>query len=235
MRMSSSAIVNNTVRHIRSFVRREGRMTASQKYALEHYRDQYGVEFGDAEIDLDGIFHRTAPRILDVGTGMGDTTIALAKAHPENDYLAVEVHRPGIGSLLREIVANGLTNVRIIDHDVIEVLQYQIPRNSLDLVYIFFPDPWPKKRHHKRRLINESFLSILGERMKPHARLFIATDWQDYAEHIMRTFEHCANFINLAGAAGHAPRPHWRPRTKFERRGHKLQHQVWDFVFARRS
>lgn len=225
--------MNNLSRHIRSFVRREGRITESQKTALEQYWGQYGIEFDHTKIDLDNAFKRTAPKILDIGTGMGDTTTILAKKHPENDYLAVEVHRPGIGSLLRQIVNHHLSNIRISNHDVLEVLKYQIPENSLDLVYIFFPDPWPKKRHHKRRLINESFLNILGSRMKTHACLFIATDWQDYAEHILQLLEKRSDYINLAGKNNFAPRPHWRPLTKFERRGQNLEHQVRDFIYSR--
>ena len=208
-------------------------MTDGQKLALEQYLDKYGIEFSKSEIDLDSVFQRTAPRILDIGTGMGDTTVSLARQHPENDYLAVEIHRPGVGSLLRQITTNNLHNIRISNHDVIDILKYQIPENSLDLVYIFFPDPWPKKRHHKRRLINDSFLDILGSCMKTHARLFIATDWYDYAEHILGVFETRKDYTNLAGTAGIAPRPHWRPSTKFEQRGQKLEHQVLDFVFSR--
>lgn len=227
--------MNNTANHIRSFVRREGRITESQRHAIEHYWDQFGIEFSHAEIELDKIFHRSAPKILDIGTGMGDTTIMLATNHPENDYLAVEVHRPGIGSLLRQILVNGLTNVRISNHDVIELLQYQIPVNSLDMVYIFFPDPWPKKRHHKRRLISQSLLNLLKPCLKSHARVFIATDWQDYAEHILEVFAENKELINLSGHGRFAPRPHWRPLTKFETRGHKLEHQIWDFIFTCRK
>ena len=227
--------MNNTANHIRSFVRREGRITESQRHAIEHYWDQFGIEFSHAEIELDKIFHRSAPKILDIGTGMGDTTIMLATNHPENDYLAVEVHRPGIGSLLRQILVNGLTNVRISNHDVIELLQYQIPVNSLDMVYIFFPDPWPKKRHHKRRLISQPLLNLLKPCLKSHARVFIATDWQDYAEHILEVFAENKELINLSGHGQFAPRPHWRPLTKFETRGHKLEHQIWDFIFTCRK
>lgn len=219
-------------RHIRSFVRREGRMTDSQKTAIEQFWDIYGIDFGHSIINLDDIFQRIAPKILDIGSGMGDTTITLAKSHPENNYLAVEVHRPGIGSLLRQIVNNKISNIRISNHDVMEVLQNQIPENSLDIIYIFFPDPWPKKRHHKRRLLNDSFLDVLGPRMKSHARLFIATDWQDYADHILELFSKRNDYINLAGNNKFAPRPHWRPLTKFEQRGHKLEHQVRDFIFV---
>ncbi len=166
---------------------------------------------------------------------MGATTVTLALQYPENDYLAVEVHSPGIGSLLRLIARHKLTNIRISNHDVMEVLQEQIPLNSLDAIYIFFPDPWPKKRHHKRRLINAGLLALLKNRMKDHARLYIATDWKDYAEHILAVFTQEADFINLAGNGQYSPRPHWRSLTKFEQRGHKLEHKVWDFAFMCRK
>lgn len=222
----------DTFSHIRSFVRREGRMTESQRHAIQHYWNQFGIEFDYTKLDLEKIFQRSAPRILDIGTGMGDTTISIAKAHPENDYLAVEVHRPGIGSLLRQITSHHLSNIRISNHDVIDLLRFQIPAQSLDIVYIFFPDPWPKNRHHKRRLINQTLLEILKPCLKSHARLYIATDWQDYADHIFEVFGDDSYFINLAGAERYSPRPYWRPLTKFERRGCKLEHQVRDFVFA---
>jgi len=163
---------------------------------------------------------------------MGDTTTSMAFANPENDYLAIEVHRPGIGSLLRQIEINNLSNIRIIAHDVVDVLQFQLPANCLDIVYIFFPDPWPKKRHHKRRLINHNFLESLKIKLKSNARLFLATDWQDYAEHILKTFETSPGFINLAGKYNFAPRPIWRPITRFEKKGYRLDHGVWDFVFS---
>jgi tRNA (guanine-N7-)-methyltransferase len=163
---------------------------------------------------------------------MGETTIALAKAHPENDYLAVEVHQPGVGSLLRLAQAVSINNIRVIQHDVIDVLTYQIPGQSIEQVYIFFPDPWPKKRHHKRRLISSKFLSLLIPKLKAHGRIFIATDWQDLAEHVARVCDNHTSLVNLAGKGNTAPRPAWRPLTKFEQRGRKLEHPVWDFVYG---
>lgn len=223
-----------SARHIRSYVRREGRITTGQQQALEKHWGKYGIDFNKTRLDLDRIFNRNAPRIMDIGTGMGDTTISLAKCNPENDYLAIEVYKPGVGSLLRQIVLNNLTNIRISNHDVVEVLQHQIPENSLDMVFIFFPDPWPKKRHHKRRLINELFLQTLKNRLKTNARIFIATDWSDYADHIVEVFSQSPDYFNLAGHKQTAPRPYWLPQTRFERRGHNYQHKIWNFIFARR-
>ena len=210
-------------------------MTDAQRQAIEKYWPVYGVEFIKSQLDLDLLFQRTAPKILDIGTGMGEVTASLAKAHPDNDYLAVEVHRPGVGSLIRRIVHDGLTNIRISNHDVTDVLCYQIPANSLDVIYIFFPDPWPKKRHHKRRLVNMEFLNLLKKSLKDNGRVFIATDWQDYAEHILETFSGDRDFINLAGTGRCAPRPHWRPGTKFEKRGQKLENTIRDFAFGCRK
>ncbi|MBI4006477.1 MAG: tRNA (guanosine(46)-N7)-methyltransferase TrmB [Gammaproteobacteria bacterium] len=226
------SVVTNT---IRSYVRREGRFTRAQRNAFDKYWDKYGVEFNCAKTDLDTLFNRHAPKIMDIGTGMGDATIEMATAHPENDYLAVEVHRPGVGSLLKQIETRQLNNIRVFNHDVIEILTYQIPDNSLDIVYIFFPDPWPKKRHHKRRLINHKLLDCLMNCLKANARIFIATDWEDYARHILEIFETKSGFINLSGAGRYAPRPRWRPNTKFEQKGKNLNHCVWDLVFACRK
>jgi len=219
-------------RRIRSYVLRQGRLTTGQAHALEYYWPFYGIDFSRARLDLDQVFDRPAPRILDIGFGMGDTSIALARARPENDYLAVEVHRPGIGSLLRQARAANINNIRVICADVIEVLTHQIPDQSLDHVYILFPDPWPKKRHHKRRLINPDFLSRLLPKLHRHGRIFIATDWQDLAEHVMTVVGDHKGFINLAGEGNTAPRPRWRPITKFERRGKNLRHPVWDFIYG---
>jgi tRNA (guanine-N7-)-methyltransferase len=223
--------VTQAFRHIRSYVRREGRMTESQRQALEYYWQDYGIPFSRKYLDLETVFGRRAPTILDIGTGMGDSCVSIAKQNPENNYLAVEVHRPGVGSLLRQIRELKLHNIRISNHDAVEVLQYQLPPNSLDAVFIFFPDPWPKKRHFKRRLVNPDFLRTLAKCLKSHGRVYIATDWKDYSESIMDAFAEVSGYINLAGEQRMAPRPYWRPLTKFERRGIKLEHEVFDLVF----
>jgi tRNA (guanine-N7-)-methyltransferase len=217
---------------IRSFVLRDGRMTAAQKEALDASWPKYGIDFSKIPLDLNKIFGRHAPRILEIGTGMGDATVQMAKTHRENDYLAIEVHRPGIGSLMRQIEGNNLSNIRLISHDIVDVLKYQLPENSIDCVYIFFPDPWPKKKHYKRRLINSSFLSLIKPALQAHGRLFIATDWENYAEQIIKLIDNEPGIINIAGKNQTTPRPGWRPMTKFEQRGLNKGHLVFDFALA---
>jgi len=223
---------NQHRRSIRSYVRREGRITPAQQAALISHLGNFGVNFSNEILDLEKLFGRYAPTILDIGCGTGDTTIELAKAHPENNYLAVEVHRPGIGNLLKEIVKHGLFNIRVINHDIFEVIEYQVQTNCLEQILILFPDPWPKKRHHKRRLITPPFLDLLITRLRQNARLFIATDWQDYADQILDVCDSDNRLTNLAGKGHAAPRPYWRKHTRFEQRGLRLKHEVWDFVYA---
>ena len=220
---------------IRSFVLRDSRMSSAQKDALESSWPIHGIDFRKEPLDLHKIFGRHAPKILEIGTGMGDATGQMAENNKENDYLAIEVHRPGIGSLMRQIEEKKLSNIRLISHDIVEILKYQLPENSIDCVYIFFPDPWPKKRHHKRRLINSSLLSLIKPILKKHGRLFIATDWEDYAEQIIEVLGHQLDVINLAGKNTYSPRPRWRPMTKFEKRGLNKGHQVFDFALAFRN
>ena len=217
---------------IRSFVLRDGRMTSAQKDALKTSWPIHGIDFSKEPLDLHKIFGRLAPRVLEIGTGMGDATAQIAENHKENDYLAVEVHRPGIGSLMRQIEKNKLSNIRLLSHDIIDILKYQLPENSIDCVYIFFPDPWPKKKHHKRRLINSALLTLIKPVLKNHGRLFIATDWENYAEQIIELIESEPDIINLAGENQYTPRPRWRPMTKFEKRGLNKGHQVFDFALA---
>jgi len=223
---------SNQHRPILSYVLRDGRMTSAQKEALEASWPLYGLEFSKTALDLNKIFGRHAPRILEIGSGMGDATVKIADKHRDNDYLAVEVHRPGIGSLMRRIEEDKLSNIRLISHDVVDILKYQLPENSIDCVYIFFPDPWPKKKHHKRRLISASLLPLIKRVLKNHGRLFIATDWEDYAKQIIMLIDNEPNIINLAGNNQTAPRPRWRPMTKFENRGLNKGHRVYDFALA---
>lgn len=235
MAASSDIPVDNTVttqpRLIRSFVRREGRMTRAQEQALEDLWPTYGLEFSPATLIPASVFGRPAPLTLDIGPGMGLTTVSLAAAQPQRDYLAVEVHRPGIGSLLHQIRRAGISNVRALCHDAIEVIHNMLADASLDQVLVMFPDPWPKKRHHKRRLLNAEFARLLRPRLKSHALVYVATDWLDYAEQIPAIFEN-NGYINLAGSGRASPRPRWRPLTKFEQRGLGLGHSVRDFIFC---
>jgi tRNA (guanine-N7-)-methyltransferase len=219
-------------RHIRSFVLRQGRVSNAQRRALDDLLPRFGIEYSPQPVDLEAVFGRRAPRILEIGFGMGETTAQIAAGHPGNDYLGIEVHAPGVGGLLRLIEAGALTNVRIIRHDAIEVVANMIPESSLAGVHVFFPDPWPKKRHHKRRLLQAPFVRLLASRLEPGGYLHAATDWEDYATQILEVLS--AEPLLANTAQGFAPRPEHRPQTKFESRGLKLGHPVWDVVFRRR-
>lgn len=208
-------------------------MSNAQQRALDALLSVYGIIYRPQPLDLDQAFGRQAPRILEIGFGMGETTAHIAAEHPELDFLGVEVHTPGIGSLLKQIDERGLRNVRIIPHDAVEVLQHMLGPDSLDGVHIFFPDPWPKKRHHKRRLIQPELVGLLCQRLKPGGYIHVATDWEHYAEHILAVLAAEPRLENTA--PGYAPKPEYRPTTKFETRGLKLGHGVWDLVFRKRS
>lgn len=220
-------------RPVRSFVLRAGRMGSGQSRALADLGPRFLVPYtADARLDLGTLFGREAPRILEIGFGMGETTATIAAAHPENDYLGIEVHTPGVGALLKRIGEAGLTNVRIIQHDAVEVLEHLLPDASLEGVHIFFPDPWPKKKHHKRRLVQPGFIRLLADKLKPGGTLHLATDWEDYARQMLDVLAHEPALANTC--AGFSPRPAYRPLTKFERRGLKLGHGVWDLLFVKR-
>jgi tRNA (guanine-N7-)-methyltransferase len=218
-------------RPIRSFVLRQGRVSNAQRRAHDELLPQFGIPYAPHLIDLDLAFGRRAPKTLEIGFGMGETTAAIAAQHPENDYLGIEVHTPGVGSLLKRIAELNLINVRIIQHDAVEVLRDMIAPSTFDAVHIFFPDPWPKKRHHKRRLIQPPLISLLCERMKPGAYLHAATDWQEYAGQILAVMSAEPRLVNTS--EDYTPRPSYRPQTKFETRGLKLGHGVWDIIFRR--
>lgn len=225
--------IDRTSMAIRSFVRRRGRITPAQQRALETLWPHYGIDSGN-QLNLEEMFGRNAPKHLEIGFGMGEALIEMAKTHPEQDYLGVDVHWPGIGSLLLKIHAMQLLNIRVLCGDIVEILQHRLPSQSLDVVYLFFPDPWPKKRHHKRRLVQSSFINLLAEKMSLGARLHLATDWQDYAEHMLQVLECASSFTNSLGKGCFAPRPLDRPVTKFEQRGQRLGHGVWDLLYQRR-
>ncbi|HQU17273.1 MAG: tRNA (guanosine(46)-N7)-methyltransferase TrmB [Gammaproteobacteria bacterium] len=221
-------------RTVRSFVRRQGRITHAQRRALETLWVRYGVEpQAAAVLDLDRVFGRCAPRVLEIGFGNGDALLALAERHPETDFLGIEVHRPGIGHLFLGLEARGLGNVRVLCADAREVLEQHLGDGVLDQVCLFFPDPWVKKRHHKRRLVQVDFAELVRRRLKPGGRLDMATDWGDYAGHMMEVMGAAPGFRNLAGPDAYAPRPDFRPPTRFEQRGQRLGHRVWDLAFQR--
>jgi len=220
-------------RHIRSFVLRAGRVSVAQQRAIDTWLPRYGIPYITRQLDLDQAFGRKAPKIFEIGFGMGDSTATIAAAHPEIDYLALEVHTPGVGNLLKLIDSEHLNNIRIMQHDAVEVLRDMIPDGTLDGVHIFFPDPWHKARHNKRRLIQSPFIAKLVQKLKPGGYIHVATDWQDYAEQVLRVLSEEPLLENTA--ADYAPRPDYRPLTKFEQRGLRLGHGVWDLVFRRKK
>ena len=218
-------------RPIKSFVLRQGRISNAQQRSYDALLPRYGIPYSEAPLNLDEAFGRSAPKILEIGFGMGEATAHIAAQHPQNDYLCVEVHTPGVGSLLKQVDELGLSNIRIIQHDAVEVLRHMLAPASLDGVHIFFPDPWHKKRHNKRRLIQPELVALLCERLKPGGYVHMATDWQDYAEQVLAVFSAEPKLVNTA--PDYAPRPEYRPATKFEQRGLRLGHGVWDIVFRR--
>ena len=219
-------------RRIRSFVLRQGRLTKGQARALETVFPKFGISYKPELLDLNKQFNRAdSKKILEIGFGMGETTAKIAQTLPESDFLAAEVHTPGVGALLKLIDELALTNIRVIQHDVVEVLQNMLADGSLDGVHIFFPDPWHKKRHHKRRLIQAEFVKLLCAKLKAGGYIHVATDWQEYAEWVLEVLNAEPQLKNTA--KDYAEKPVYRPLTKFENRGIKLGHGVWDMVFKR--
>ncbi|TFV88172.1 tRNA (guanosine(46)-N7)-methyltransferase TrmB [Oxalobacteraceae bacterium OM1] len=221
-----------TERRIRSFVTRAGRLSTAQAKALDTLGPRFCIPYAKAPLELAQAFGRDAPTILEIGFGMGDTTAKIAAGMPEKNFLGVEVHTPGVGSLLKLIGEQQLENLRIVQHDAVEVITHMIQPNSLAGVHVFFPDPWHKARHNKRRLIQPAFVSLLCSRIAPGGYLHCATDWQDYAEQMLEVLGAEPTLQNTAD--GYAPRPDYRPVTKFENRGLKLGHGVWDLVYVKR-
>jgi tRNA (guanine-N7-)-methyltransferase len=221
------------LRPIRSFVRRDGRITPAQSRALKELWPRYGIDLIEAPIDFARLYGRSAPVVLEIGFGNGDALLASAKAHPDMNYLGIEVHRPGVGGLLRHLEEEALDNVRIILADAKDVLAKHIPDGSLAVMQLFFPDPWPKKRHHKRRLVQPDFAALMARKLKPGGYIHLATDWQDYATQMVSVLSQTPG---LQGASRNGPAQEYssnRPVTKFETRGKKLGHEVWDMVFYR--
>ncbi len=219
-------------RPIRSYVLRQGRMTDAQRRALEELWPRYGLALGSGPLDLAACFDRPAPAVLEIGFGNGEALVAAARARPEWNFLGVEVHRPGVGSLLRRLAAEEIANVRVVTADAHEVLERLAPA-SLQAVHIFFPDPWPKKRHHKRRLLQPAFAACLRDVLAPGGYVHCATDWEDYAAHMLAVLEATPGLVNAAGAGQYAGRPASRPVTRFERRGQAEGRPARDLVFKR--
>lgn len=220
-------------RPIRSYVLRQGRISSAQQRALDELTAKHALAFAPQPIDARAVFGRKAPLVLEIGSGMGETTAEIARARPETDFIAIEVHGPGVGSLLKRIEADGLANLRVIRHDAVDVLEHMIADGSLAGMHLFFPDPWPKKRHHKRRLVQPAFAALAARKLAPGGYLHAATDWPDYAAQMLAVLSAEPLLVNTA--AGYAPRPEYRPLTKFERRGLGLGHPVHDLVFRRRQ
>ena len=218
---------------IRSYVLRAGRITAAQRRALDELLPRYGIPYSPAPLDLDREFGRAAPRVLEIGFGNGDTLVELAAARPEADFVGVEVHPPGVGHCLLEVASRGLANVRVIVHDAVEVLSQQLAPASLDEVLLYFPDPWPKKRHHKRRIVQPAFAALVADRLKPGGSFRLATDWEPYAAWMLEVIGASPAYENLSADGGCVERP-GRSATRFERRGRRLGHAVFDLEFRRR-
>ena len=234
-------------RRIRSFVLRQGRFTPAQQRAFDALWPRFGLDYSGRERDFDAVFGRHAPRVLEIGFGNGEALRYAAQHDRDRDYIGIEVHAPGVGRLLNGLAEDGSDHVRVYHHDAVEVLENEIgdapsgagsdraglDEGGLDEIRIYFPDPWHKKRHNKRRLLNPEFAALLVRKLRPGGRLHLATDWQDYAEQMWDVLDATPGLRNLAGPRGHLPRPHWRPQTHFESRGQRLGHGVWDLLYQR--
>ncbi len=218
---------------IRSYVLRTGRMTPAQRRAFEEGWQRWGLEYGSDNLAIDTAFGRAGPTVLEIGFGMGQSLVEMARSRPDSNFIGIEVHRPGVGRLLHSVAELELSNIRVYCHDAVEVLRDCIPEASLDAVQIFFPDPWHKKRHKKRRLIQPAFVALLVSRLKPGGILHLATDWEDYAQQMMTVLSNAEGLSNMHGEGEFVLRPEYRPLTKFELRGAKLGHGVWDLEFSR--
>ncbi|HEY5718667.1 MAG TPA: tRNA (guanosine(46)-N7)-methyltransferase TrmB [Motiliproteus sp.] len=221
------------LRTIRTFVMRAGRMTPAQQKALQQQWPQFGLEREAGMLDFGQVFGRTAPTILEIGFGMGDSLLAMAEAAPETNYIGIEVHRPGVGRLLNNIAKAGLNNLKVFNDDALLVLAECIPDSSLDGIQLFFPDPWHKKKHHKRRMVQPEIAQTFRHKLKIGGCFHMATDWEPYAEHMMEVMSAAEGYRNHAGEGEFSPQPEHRPDTKFQRRGERLGHGVWDLVFER--
>ncbi|MGB0282305.1 MAG: tRNA (guanosine(46)-N7)-methyltransferase TrmB [Neptuniibacter sp.] len=221
------------MRTVKSFVLRAGRMTEGQQKAMEDVWPQMGLELQNGMLNLADVFGREAPVVLEIGFGMGDSLIEMAKDQPEKNYIGIEVHRPGVGRILSNAEKAGLNNIQVFCDDAIEVLAQCIPDSSLDCIQLFFPDPWHKKRHHKRRIVQPEFAQTLRKKLKVGGVFHMATDWENYAEHMMEVMSVAEGYQNVAGNGQYSPQPEWRPVTKFQKRGERLGHGVWDLMFEK--
>ena len=221
------------VRRVRSFVLRQGRFTPAQERAFQTHWATHGLDYAGTPRDLDAVFGRQAPRVLEIGFGNGEALAYAAQHEPQHDLIGIEVHRPGVGRALNALAAQGSTNARVMCHDAVEVLENEIPPGALSQIRIYFPDPWHKKRHNKRRLVSPAFAALLVRALAPDGLLHLATDWQDYAEQMWDVLDATPGLRNRAGPRGSLPRPDWRPQTHFEARGLRLGHGVWDLLYDR--
>lgn len=221
------------LRQVKSFVLRTGRMTPAQKRAYDEAWPQFGLSSTQGLLDFNAVFQRDSNVVLEIGFGMGDSLIQMAQESPEQDFIGIEVHRPGVGRLLNQISENQLSNVRVFAEDALDALNKSIADNSLAKVQIFFPDPWHKKKHHKRRIIQPDFIQLLRSKLKTDGIIHLATDWENYAEHMLEVMQAADGFSNLDENGSYSPKPAFRPETKFERRGERLGHGVWDLLFRK--
>jgi len=229
---NSSSAPDDNRRPIRSFVIRGGRLTHSQRRALENFWQEFGVDYPSGIVNSPQTFSNQAELVVEIGFGMGDSLLQMATDNPHLNYIGIEVHKPGIGKLLQGLAERQLTNVKIICHDAKEILAHSFADQSIEKIQIFFPDPWPKKRHHKRRLIQTEFTQLLVQKLKPNGQIHLATDWQEYADHMLEVLT-AEQQLNNAAGAGQFWQQKQRPITKFERRGQRFGHGVWDLLFTR--
>lgn len=224
-------MIKKHLRTIHSFVKRQGRLTSGQELALETQWSIYGIDYSEDALNFDVLFNQNAEVTLEIGFGNGDSLWQMAQASPDKNFIGIEVHRPGVGHILRLIEDSDCENLRVSNQDAIDVLQHQIPDHSLDRVQLFFPDPWHKRKHNKRRIVQDEFIQQLAKKLKPGGVFHMATDWKDYAKHMLKTLNDSDLFNNLSDDNTFSPKPDERPITKFEKRGHRLGHGVWDLLF----
>ena len=218
---------------IRSYVVRAGRMTDGQRKAFDTSWPTYGLKLADGAIDTDAVFGRTGPKVLEIGFGMGDSLLQMAAAEPETDFIGIEVHPPGVGTLMNTAKAEGISNLRVYLADANDVLEECFASQSIDRLQLYFPDPWHKKKHNKRRIVQPQFVQLVREKLRPGGVLHMATDWEHYAEQMLETLDAAEGFENIAGIGQYSSRPDYRPMTKFEKRGERLGHGVWDLIYKK--